>query len=121
MIRNGISDLCAAVEKSLKLVVNLHCKFKVEFRVDLFKYLFSGKGRRPRGGLGRFYELENFDSRFFKTNWYRCYDKLGNGCVIDFPVRLHSKISWSALVYDKLPNGQLQPKARSYQEFIVVT
>ena len=64
---------------------------------------------------------EDFDSRFFKANWYRCYDKLGNGCEIDFPVRLHSKISWSALVYDKLPDGQLQPKSRNYQEFVVVT
>ena len=98
--------------------VNLNCTFEVEFRVDLFKYLFSGKGRCPPRGLDHFYELENFDS---KTNWYRCYDKLGNGCCIDFPVRLHSKIVWSALVYVKLPNGQLQPKARSYHEFIVVT
>ena len=94
--------------------VNLNCTLEVEFRVDLFKYLFSGKGRRPPRGLDHFYELEDFDS---KTNWYRCFDKLGN----DFPVRLHSKIVWSALVYDKLPNGQLQPKARSYHEFIVVT
>ena len=118
---DGVSNLCAAVEKSLKLGVNLHCTFKVELRTDLFKYLFSDKGRRPPRGLGLFYQLEDFDNRYFKANWYRCYDKLGNGCEIDFPVHLHSKISWSALVYSKLPNGQLQPKSRTYQEFVVVT
>ena len=26
------------------------------------------------------------------------YDKLGNGCKVDFPVRLESRIKWSGLV-----------------------
>ena len=118
---DGISNFCAAVDKSLKSGVNLHCTFKVEFRTDLFNFLFDGKGRHPPRRLGQLYELQDFDNRYFKTNWFRCYDKLGNGCEIDFPVRLYSKITWSALVYEKLSNGQVQPKPQSYQEFIFVT
>ena len=57
---DGVSNLCAAVEKSLKLGVNLHCTFKVEFRIDIFKHLFSDKGRRPPRGLGHFYQLLDY-------------------------------------------------------------
>ena len=32
---------------------------------------------------------------FFPVNWIIVYDKLGNGCKVDFPVRLQSKLKWS--------------------------
>ena len=27
---------------------------------------------------------EDFDVEYFPGNWYQCYDKLGDGCSIDF-------------------------------------
>ena len=46
----------------------------------------------PPEGL---YHMNDFDTTY---DWYVAYDKLGDGCTIDFPVRLKSKISWSPTV-----------------------
>ena len=47
-----------------------------------------------------FYYLEEFNSTYFSDNWYIVYDKLGDGCKVDFPIRLESKIRWSSVVYN---------------------
>ena len=42
--------------------------------------------------------MDDFNKTYFKDNWY--YDKLGDGCSIDFPIRLDSKIRWSPKVFN---------------------
>ena len=44
--------------------------------------------------------MNDFDKTYFKDNWYVAYDKLGDGCAMDFPVRLESKIRWSPEVFN---------------------
>ena len=78
--------------------VNSNCKIEVEFRSDIFRYLFNNKGRKPPTGRGLFYDLDDFDRTYFTDNWYVVYDKLGDGCCVDFPIRLESKLRWSTLV-----------------------
>ena len=34
-----------------------------------------------------FYNLEDFDETYFMDEWYMVYDRLGDGCKIDFPIR----------------------------------
>ena len=58
---------------------------------------------------------------FFPFNWFIVYDKLGNGCKVDFPVRLDSKLKWSPTVYDKLSNGTVVVKEKSFSEILAVT
>ena len=48
---------------------------------------------------------------------YTVYDKLGDGCRIDFPVRLESRIKWSIVVY--YSDGSAKP--RVFTEMISVT
>ena len=59
---------------------------------------------------------------YFPGNWYQCYDKLGDGCSIDFeyPIRLHSKVKWSRATFTKQDNGMITPKAKIFQEVLVV-
>ena len=47
MIADAVSSFKAAVDRSLKAGLNCNNRIEIEFRVDVFKYLFSGKGRTP--------------------------------------------------------------------------
>ena len=105
VVSDNVSSLILGIQCSLRRGINLNCKFNVEFRLDVFSYLFSGKGSLPPSGKGKLYNLDDFNPTFFPVNWFIVYDKLGNGCKVDFPVRLESKLKWSPALYDKLSNG----------------
>lgn len=121
VVSDSVSSLILGIQGSLRRGINLNCKFNVEFRVDVFSYLFSGKGSLPPSGQGKLYNLDDFNPTFFPGNWFIVYDKLGNGCKVDFPVRLESKLKWSPTVYDKLPNGTVVVREKIFTEVLVVT
>ncbi len=120
VLADGVSTFISAVQRSLKLGVNRACTFTLELRTDVFRYLFKGKGNKPPTRRGLFYELVDFDSSFFPFDWYVVYDKLGNGCRIDFPVRLNSRVNRTTVVYNKIEDGSLVPKPRAFTEMISV-
>ena len=97
--------------------MNCSNRLEVEFRVDVFRYLFQGKGHAPPRGRGLFYNLEDFDETYFMDEWYIVYDRLGDGCKIDFPIRLESRIKWSSQVFSR--SGSVKPKI--FKEMIYVT
>ena len=97
--------------------VNKSCKIELEFRVDVFRFLFKGKGRTPPTGRGLYYDLDDFDSTYFCADWYKTYDKLGDGCCLEFPVRLESRLKWSSTVY----SSSRSVKPRIFTEMIYVT
>ena len=83
-------------------------------------FSFGWKGKDPlRHELGRWYENEDFNTEYFPS-WSKCHDKLGDGCTIDFPIRLHSKLKWSSRTFIKQDDGTVMPKARSFEEVLVV-
>lgn len=49
--------------------------------------------------------------------WYIVYDRLGDGCKVDFPIRLESRIKWSSQVFSR--SGNVKPKI--FKEMIYVT
>lgn len=53
--------------------------------------------------LAREILLHDFNPMLFPVNLV-VYDKLGNGCTVDFPVCLESRLKWTPTVYDKLSN-----------------
>ena len=71
--------------------INRNNRLDIEFRTDVFN------GKRQQG---LFYDLDDFKQTSFGDNWYVVYDKLGDGCRIDFPVILESRIKWSSVVYN---------------------
>ena len=117
LVADATSNLKAAIQRSLKSGVGCSNRLEVEFRTDVFRFLFNCKGRIPPKGRGLFYDLEDFDTTFFDDNWYIVYDKLGDGCRVHFPIRLESKIKWSRTVFNS--DGSVKP--RVFTEMIYVT
>ena len=116
-IMDATSHFKATIHRSLKSGLNCNNRVELEFRTDVFRFLFNGKGRTPPSGRGLFYELKDFDAIYFSDNWHVVYDKLGDGCRVDFPIRLESKIKWSSVVYNS--DGSVKP--RVFTEMISVT
>ena len=106
--------------RSLKSGCIRRCSFSSCFRLDAFRYFFEGKGTRPSFGQGKNYEKHDFDQKFFPSNWDKVYDHLGDGCMVQYPIRICSKLKWSPLVYHKDGNGMLVPKPRTFSEVIMV-
>ena len=121
LVADSVSNLVAEVHRSLKLGVNLNCSFSVAFRVDVFNFLFNGKGSVPPSGRGNFFELADFSNVYFPANWYVVYDKLGNGCTVVFPVRLESKVRYSSPVYSKKSDGSIVLIPKTFTEMIYVS
>ena len=56
----------SAIGKSLSLgTVRMHT-FSVDFNFDVFRFLFSNKGRTPRKRKGLLYDKSDFASEFCK-------------------------------------------------------
>jgi len=85
VVSGNVSSLILGIQCSLRQGINLNCKFNVEFRLDVFSYLFNGKGSLPPSGQGKLYNVDDFNPTYFPFNWFIVYDKLGNGCKVDFP------------------------------------
>ena len=60
----------------------------------MFKCLLVVKERN-------FYDEKDFDVAHFSSGWFVCYDRLGGGCKVNFPINLYSKIQWLPVVYTK--------------------
>ena len=113
---DGVSTLCDAVNGSLRLGVNRGCQFTVDLRTDVFKYLFQNKGSDYEHGTGRLYTYSDFDTTYFPTDWYKVHDKLGDCCMVEFPVRMFSKVKWSPTVYSCSSGSAITPKHKYYKE-----
>ena len=35
------------------------------------------------------YELHDFDANYFNKEWYASYDADGDGCAIEFPLKMY--------------------------------
>lgn len=120
-ILDSTSSCSAAVNKSLKMGVNRSCQITVVFRTDVFNFLFKDKGTNYTHRLGRLYNMEDFDLDFFPKNWNRAHDRLGDGCEVKFPVRMHSRVKWADTTYIKEEETDLiVPKKKTFEEVCTV-
>jgi len=95
--------------------------FSIGFRIDVFDFLFEGRGSVPPSGRGNFYDLADFSNVYFPADWYVVYDELGNGCKVVFPGRLESKIRFSSPMYSKMSDGFIVLQPKTFTEMICVT
>ena len=85
------------------------------------KFLFHEKGRKYPHRAGHLYNLEDFDEQYFPTDWHRVYDRLGDGCEVQFPLRMVSKVMWSSTVYTSGgEKGTVLPKKKHFEEVCLV-
>ena len=94
-----VSSFLDAVNKSLKKGVNKACHLTVDFCTDVFAFLFGSKGSPYEHGKGCLYTLDDFDRTYFPQDWQTVHDRLGDGCTVDFPIRMYSWVKWSPTVY----------------------
>ena len=110
-----VSSFMDVVNKSLKKGVNKACHLTVDFRTDVFAFLFGNKGSPYEHGKGRLYTLDDFDRTYFPRDWQTVHDRLGDGCTVDFPIRMYSWVKWSSTVYT-CENGGISPKNKHFVE-----
>ena len=103
-----------------KMGVNRGCRLTVNFRTDVFKFLFEGKGREYSYGRGRMYSQDDFDEQYFDKDWHRAHDRLGDGCKVEFPLHMASKVKWSPTVYVRDERGAVLPKKKKCDELVTV-
>ena len=74
---------------TLKKGVNQSCKITVEFRTDVFTYPFKALERTS---------LHHPILAHFPQDWFKMHDRFGDGCEMNFPIRMCSSIKWSPTV-----------------------
>ena len=94
-ILDSVSNFIDAISRSLRAGTVRNTKFTVEFRTDVFKLLFAGKGEAASNGRGYLYQQADFNSGHFTPGWHQCWDRLGDGCKVVFPIQMHSYIKFS--------------------------
>ena len=104
---DSVTSFLSALHRSLSLGTIRFCKFKVDFRHDSFNFLFKNKGARPTAGRGLLFCQEVFDNHYFKEYWFVCFDRLGNGCTVDFPIRLEPVLKQGPIRFVKTNSGEL--------------
>ena len=65
------------------------------------------------------YSLEDFDAQYFTQDWHTSHDKLGNGCKIDFPLYMYSKVKFSQATYTLTSTG-VTKKPHDFTEVVYV-
>ena len=85
------------------------------YEFDIFKFLFSRKGKVHERGMGmQVYEKEDFDTEFFSSGWDVTYDRLGNGCCIDYPIAMKPSLKYGPKCFSNSDDGTLTPKSRLF-------
>ncbi|KAJ7373254.1 hypothetical protein OS493_012843 [Desmophyllum pertusum] len=74
----------------------------VEFRHDVFKYLFQRKGRKSKDKYWTMYEEPDFSKCNFPIQWNSWFDKHGDGCRMRFPVKMRTMLAQSPKTHVKL-------------------
>ena len=100
LIMENVSRLQEGIDASLRMGSIKNCRFAVEFRRDVFVKLFNSN-------CSHLYSEEDFPSELFPPEWSAVYDRLGDGCRIDFPVIMKPSLKWSRKCYNKLPDESL--------------
>ena len=74
----------------------------LEFRHDVCKYLFNGKGRPAKEKNWHLYEADDFCRCKVLNNWSCIFDRHGDGVRVRFPVKMRKFLTLSPKTYEKV-------------------
>lgn len=74
----------------------------MEFRHDVFKYLFHNKGRKSPEKYWTLYEEGDFSKCQLPNLWNCVFDKHGDGHRMRFPVKMRTLLGRSPKSHEKL-------------------
>ncbi len=118
MILDAVSSLQSAFFESLKFGLIRNCKFNLEFRRDVFMFLFNGKGKKCDRKRGFMYESSDFDNNYFCDDFFVFYDKFGESCTVDFPIYMFSYVKFFPVRYD---NNAVTLCCRDFREIVSIS
>ena len=104
----------------VRLASKIRAICNVNLLKDVFRYLFRDRGTKPTRGLGKLNQTVDFSEHVFSSEWDKVYDRLGDGCQVEFPIRMHSKLRLSSIVYTQGEDGMLVHKQQSFSEVFVL-
>ena len=116
VIMDYTSKMVAAIQKSLKAGTLRDNKVSLEFSSDVYRFMFQGKGLKNRNGWQLMTQQDMESCCCLPKDWHTRWDSLGDGCSIDFPLKLKWKLKWSPVHYRKLRSGELEKKKQSFSE-----
>ena len=69
-------------------------RLSLNMQTDVFQFLFADKGIIAERGYKE-YGRDDFDDRYFTDEWYVKYDQNGDGCAVEFPIKMKSCVTWT--------------------------
>ena len=91
----------------------------LEFRHDIFKFLFHGKGKKAEKRNWILYEENDFAVCKLPHNWSCLYDRHGDGSRIRFPFKMRTFLAQSPKTYQR-ENYAIVEAPRAYTEKISI-
>lgn len=67
----------------------------IPFRHDVFQYLFRGKGKKSQDFGNVLLEKQDFSNCSLPIDWDRLLDSLGDGTLVEFPIKVRLFMSRS--------------------------
>ena len=118
-IREAVGNFTSAMDKSLRKSCIITNILRIQFRHDVFRFLFGDKTELALG---------DFDEQYFSLGWNQWCRQYGTddnpsyyGHSIVFPLKVHSYLQWTRQnSFMKLPDGTVQQKQRTFLEMIRV-
>ena len=119
-VEDNVSRLIFSIVKSLSAGSVRSCTFSVPFSLNVFRYLFNGKGTPVPRRSSLSFDATDFNLDFFPETWYVVCDKHGNGCSIDIPIVMTSKLNYGPRCYIKNDNDSVLEKPRIFTGIVCV-
>lgn len=119
-ISDSTCNLIYAIKGSLRKGITRCNKLAVEFRHDVFKYLFGGKGKRIAGKRGMEYSEDDFCNEHFPTDWHKCYNRSKECCYVAFPVTMYVYVKFSPITYSMSGSDLVECK-RDFKEVLHIS
>lgn len=94
-------------------------KITMEFRHDVYKYLFQEKGREAKEKNWRLFDAKDFSKCKLPPNWNCKYDKHGDGVEIKFPLKMRKFLQLSPITYQRVAEDIVEAP-RAYIEKITI-
>ena len=116
MIQDSVGRLTMTIDKSLRLGSSKQRSFSIEFRHDVYRYLWGSRTEL---------HSEDFNNSYFSIGWdqhYKYNDTEGHnyGTRIVFPIRTKLKIQYTKQAFYMDSDNKLSNKNTSFTETLFV-
>ena len=94
-------------------------RLSLEFRHDVYKYLFNGKGRDAKEKNWGLLDENDFSKCKLPPNWNCIFDKRGDGVKLRFPLKMRKFLQLSPMTYQRVAEDIVEAP-RAYIEKITI-